>query len=116
VFSYLADWYYILRSSKKGTETNGLFYSYGPYASSALAGQSLARTFRGLNHPYTYPNPLNKFRQRYGNSLSFIHNPNVQRSSIQMGKYPFWISSIGYDSYSIRESFIHNESKFCVYG
>lgn len=44
VFTYLADWYVVTFTSLLDENmTLGSFTSYGPFASSALAGQSLAR-------------------------------------------------------------------------
>jgi hypothetical protein len=75
--------------------------SYGPYASSALAGQSLCRKspsalYQGQNVVDVYSR-----RKHFSYYLPPVHYSNVRSHDVQMGKHPCRADSSRHDSHTL---------------
>jgi hypothetical protein len=75
---------------------------YGPFASSSLAGQSLARNLVSFSFPDKAVSQGTNLTRKDGNGFPTLLNSNVRCTHIQVGEYPHGTSGNGYDAYSIR--------------
>lgn len=81
-FSYLADWYFAWHPTT--ISDKAFLFSYGPFASSALAGQSLSR--ESEKHSIIFL--LHEDARQYDvNNFATIHRPDVSYARLQMGKH-----------------------------
>jgi hypothetical protein len=83
------------------SSTDELRTSYGPYASSALAGQSLCRKSSPVLNQGQNQADVSSRRKHPSYHLPPLHDSNVRRHDVQMGRHARRVDSNRHDSHTI---------------